>query len=76
MKEQIDLCRCCLLLLSCQVVYDSFVTPWTAPSRFLCPWTSPEKNITVGSHFLLQGIFPTQEIEPGSPTFLADSLPS
>ena len=29
MKEQIDLCRCCLLLLSCQVVYDSFVTPWS-----------------------------------------------
>ena len=26
----------------------------------LCPWNSPEKNTGVGSHFLLQGIFPTQ----------------
>ena len=24
------------------------------------PWNSPAKNIRVGSHFLLQGIFPTQ----------------
>ena len=25
-----------------------------------CPWNSPGKNIGVGCHFLLQGIFPTQ----------------
>ena len=30
------------------------------PSRLLCPWDFPGKNIGVGCHFLLQGIFPTQ----------------
>ena len=31
------------------------------PARLLCPWDSPGKNTGVGCHFLLQGIFPTQE---------------
>ena len=35
------------------------------PSRLLCPWNSPGKNIGVGSHSLLQGIFPTQGSNPG-----------
>ena len=30
----------------------------------------------MGCHFLLQGIFPTPGIEPGSPALLADALPS
>ena len=30
------------------------------PTRLLCPWNSPGKNIGVGSHSLLQGIFLTQ----------------
>ena len=30
------------------------------PTSLLCPWDSPDKNTEVGSHFLLQGIFPTQ----------------
>ena len=30
------------------------------PTRLLCPWDSPGKNIGVGFHFLLQGIFLTQ----------------
>ena len=29
-------------------------------SASLCPWDSPGKNIGVGNHFLLQGIFLTQ----------------
>ena len=32
------------------------------PARLLCPWDSPGKNTRVGCHFLLQGIFPTQEL--------------
>jgi len=28
----------------------------------LCPWDSPGKNTGAGCHFLLQGIFPTQEL--------------
>ena len=30
------------------------------PTRLLCPWDFPGKNTRAGSHFLLQGIFPTQ----------------
>ena len=35
-----------------------------SPFRPLCPWDSPGKNTAVGCHFLLQGIFPTQELNP------------
>ena len=31
------------------------------PARLLCPWDYRSKNIGVGCHFLLQGIFPTQD---------------
>ena len=34
------------------------------PSRLLCPWDSPDKNTGVGCHALLQGIFPTQGLNP------------
>ena len=37
---------------------------------FSTPWT------VVGYHALLQGIFPMQGIEPGSPGLQADSSPS
>ena len=33
----------------------------------LCPWSSAGKNIGVGSHFLLQGIFLTQRSNPDLP---------
>ena len=32
----------------------------------LCPWNFSGKNTGAGCHFLLQGIFPAQGIEPGS----------
>ena len=35
--------------------------------RLLCPWNSLGKNTRVGSHPLLQGIFPTQGSNPGLP---------
>ena len=35
------------------------------PTRLRHPWYSPGKNTGVGCHFLLQGIFPTQESNPG-----------
>ena len=42
------------------------MAPWSvAPPRLLCPWNSPGKNIGVGCYSLLQGIFPTQELNPG-----------
>ena len=37
-----------------------FETPWLYSS-----WNSPGQNTGVGSHFLLQGIFPTQGSNPG-----------
>ena len=33
--------------------------------RLLRPWDFPGKSTGVGCHFLLQGIFPTQELNPG-----------
>ena len=35
-----------------------------SPARLLCPGDFPGKNNGVGCHFLLQGIFPTQESKP------------
>ena len=37
------------------------------PTRLLSPWNFPGKSTGVGCHFLLQGIFPTQELNPGLP---------
>ena len=34
------------------------------PSRLLCPWDFSGKNTIVGCHFLLQGVFLTQELNP------------
>ena len=34
--------------------------PWTLARQAFCPWDSPGKNIEMGCHALLQGIFPTQ----------------
>ena len=35
------------------------------PAGLPCPWDSPGKNTGVVSHSLLQGIFPTQGLNPG-----------
>ena len=34
------------------------------PTRFLCTWDAPGKNTGVGSHSLLQGMFPSQGSNP------------
>ena len=34
------------------------------PTKLLCPWGCPSRNTGVGSHSLLQGIFPTQGSNP------------
>ena len=51
------------LSLSISLVAKWCLTLETAkePARLLCPWGSLGKNIGVGCHFLLQGIFLTQE---------------
>ena len=35
------------------------------PTRLLCPWDFPHMNTGMGSHSILQGIFPTQGLNPG-----------
>ena len=46
----------CLSLSHVQLLH----THGLQPARLLCPWDSPGKNIGVGCHFLLQGIFLTR----------------
>ena len=47
---------------SCSVVSDSL-----QPYRLHGPWNCPGQNTGVDSCSLLQGIFPTQELNPGLP---------
>ena len=58
------------------VVFDSLRPHGLQPARLLWPWNSPGKNTGVGSHFLLQGIFLSQEPNSTSTALQADSLPS
>ena len=64
-----------LLLFSRQVISDSLWSRGLSPARLLCPWNFPGKNTGVGCHFLLQGIFPTQRLNPHILHWQADSLP-
>ena len=50
----------------CVLVTQSwlFVIPRAVVHKLLCPWNSQGKNSRVGCHFLLQGIFLTQEWNP------------
>ena len=47
---------------SCSLLSDSL-----QPHRPYSPWNSPGQNTRVGSYSLLQGIFPTQGLNPGLP---------
>ena len=49
------------------VVSDSLRPHGLYPTRLLCPWDFPGKSTGVGCHSLLQEIFPSPGIEPGSP---------
>ena len=46
------------------------------PHSLYSPWNSLGQNIGVGSFSLLQGIFPTQGLNPGLLHCRADSLPA
>ena len=54
---------------SCSVMFDFL---W--PHGLYSPWNSPSQNTGVGSNFFLQGIFPTQGLNPLL-HWQADSLP-
>ena len=47
------------------VMSDSLRPNELQPTRLLRPWDFPGKSTRVGCHFLLQGIFLTQESNPG-----------
>ena len=51
-----------LVTQSCPTLYDFLDC---SPPGSSDPWDSPGKNIGVGGHSLLQGIFPIQEFNPG-----------
>ena len=57
-----NLCCChCLVAELC----PSLLWPHRLqPFRLLCPWNLPNKNTGVGCYFLLQGICPTQGLNP------------
>ena len=44
-----------------------FATPWTVAHQAPPSMESPGENTGVSCHFLLQGIFPTQGLNPGLP---------
>ena len=62
-------------MLSCSVVSDSLQPHGLQPATLLCLWDSSGKNTGVGCHFLLQGICPTQRLNPGLP-HCTQTLPS
>ena len=49
------------------VVSDSFWPHGLCPTRLLHPWDFPGKSTGVGRHFPLQGILPTQGLNPDLP---------
>ena len=51
--------------VSRSVVPNSLRPHELQPTRLFCPWDFPGKDIGVGCHFFLQGIFPTQGLNPG-----------
>ena len=53
-------------MCACSVMSKSLWPHGLKSSRLLCPWDFPGKNTGVGSHFLLQGIFPTHWSNPRS----------
>ena len=63
-------------MLSHSGVSDSLQPQGLQPSRFLWAQDSPGKNTGVHCHVLLQGIFPTQELNLVLPPLQADSLPT
>ena len=55
-------CCCCLVTKSCPTLLNGLYS-----ARLLYPWDFAGKSTGAGCHFLLQGIFPTQELNLGFP---------
>ena len=70
-----NLCVCTICVLSCSVVSNSLWPHGLWPARLLCPWDFPGKNGAVDCHFLFQGIFLTQGLNPHLLRWQRDALP-
>ena len=46
-------------------LFPALGNPMDKACHLLCPWDSPGKNTGVDCHSLLQGIFPTEGLNPG-----------
>ena len=57
------------VLLFIMKVSHSFLSDSLWPHGLYSPWNSPGQNTRVGSHSLLQGIFPSQGSNPGLPHY-------
>ena len=78
---QVHLQYCCLQ--SCKTLFSPPVNQWVVQPwptlcnpmdcslsiSFLHPWNFPDKSTGAGCHFLLQGIFLTQGLNPGLPYY-------
>ena len=58
----------CMLMCSVAQLCPALCDPMDySPPRLLCPQDFPDKHTGMGCHFLLQGIFLTQGLNPGLP---------
>jgi len=78
--EQLTLSLSLNIYVLCSVAHhvQLFATPWNVLARLLCPWNFPGKNTGMDFHFLRQGIFLIQGLNPSLLCLLrwqADSLP-
>ena len=69
-------CVCvCVCTLSRSIMSSSLQPQGLQPTRLLCPWDFPAKNPGVGCHFLLQGVFLIQGLNPHLLHWQVDSSP-
>ena len=61
-EQDACVCVCAGMLSHCSV--SDLLPHGLQPARLLCPRESPGKNAGVGCHAPLQGIFPTQGLNP------------
>ena len=64
-KERESLCTVGETVNWCKSESRSLVSDTLRPHALYSPWNSPGQNTGVGSLSLLQGIFPTQRLNPG-----------
>ena len=66
MTEQLTDNKMCCAVLSCSVVSDSLLSPWTVATRLLCPWGFSRQEYWSGLPFSFsRGSFRPQGSNPG-----------